>query len=845
MKTFFLTVVVSLLAFLGLPGMALANTCAPAITQGTAPADYNDYCWLDFSGYNDTTARSASGQPFSFTLPDLSVISMTLKTTLNVGSGTALVTKPVPSWSGAAFGNTAFIGIPGQSILYSAMNNTTVTVALSGITVVPPPGGTGIAKYAIIVGDGESSNENETLSFTTNADAWIQLSKIQNGASLLYPALAGVGTTTVTETGAAGTMGSYVFGSFNNPTSISSTFKAGGLQGFIVGVRYASISVVSRIVGQRYNAPDQFTYAVKSPSGSAMVSGTTSGTALNGFSVAGLPTIAASYPFVIDEVMASGSTGALANYTVSLTCTNANAASTTPLPTNALGASYTIPSLQYGDAVSCVFTNTPIFAPVIGTVYEDANHNFSQDGTETGTGVSGLYVKLAASASGVCQSPALQAALVTPSTGGYSLPAVPPGNYCLILDTNSTLGDITPGLPAGWLGTENSSGLMQFSVASFPPETPQNLGLYHGSKLNSTVFADTGVGSGGIANNGVKDGTELGISGVTVSATAGASVVASTSTAGDGTYTLWIPYSVSGTVTVTPALPSGYVATGGSAGTTSMDGGSYSRPNVIYTAPAVAGKIYTGVNFGAVPPNTLAPNGQQTALPGTVVFYAHTFYAGSGGQVTFALSNAAIPSSLPWTQVLYRDSNCSGALNAAEPQVIASLTTTAGQTICLIVKQFVPAGATFGAQNTTTLSAVLSYTSASPALSSAPLTVIDVTTVGDVDALTLNKRVSNITQGGPVGITVSAKPGDTLQYTLTAVNNGGTALSTLLINDATPAFTTYLSAACPVILPAVITACTVSVQPAVGAPGNVQWTFNGALAASGQLAVTYQVKLNQ
>jgi uncharacterized repeat protein (TIGR01451 family) len=251
------------------------------------------------------------------------------------------------------------------------------------------------------------------------------------------------------------------------------------------------------------------------------------------------------------------------------------------------------------------------------------------------------------------------------------------------------------------------------------------------------------------------------------------------------------------------------------------------------------------VNFGAVPPNTLAPNGEQTALPGTVVFYAHTFYAGSGGQVSFALSNAAIPSSLPWTQVLYRDSNCSGALDAGEPQVTASLTTTASQTICLIVKQFVPAGATFGAQNITTLSAVLNYTGASPALSSAPLTVIDVTIVGEASALTLNKRVSNITQGGPVGITVSAKPGDTLQYTLTAVNNGGTALSTLLINDATPAFTTYLSAACPVILPAVITACTVSVQPAVGAPGNVQWTFNGSLAASGLLAVTYQVKLNQ
>jgi hypothetical protein len=46
------------LAFmLGLHAMAAqANTCAPAATRGTAPSDYQDYCWLDFSGYSDALA---------------------------------------------------------------------------------------------------------------------------------------------------------------------------------------------------------------------------------------------------------------------------------------------------------------------------------------------------------------------------------------------------------------------------------------------------------------------------------------------------------------------------------------------------------------------------------------------------------------------------------------------------------------------------------------------------------------------------------------------------------------------------------------------------------------------
>lgn len=838
-KHFFLSVFFGLLVALGLPGMAAANTCAPAASPGTAPSDYKTYCWLEFSGYNDATALGAAGQPFTFTLPDGSLLSMTVRTTKVVGAGDpAIKTVPVPSWTGAAFGNTAFIGIPGQTILYAGVNGSTVRVTLSGISVMPPAGGTGIAKYAIILGDGESSNQNESLAFTTNAGNWVQLARIQNGSSTLYPTVAGLGTQTVTETGVSGTVGSYVFGSFDNPTQVTVDMKSGGLQGFIVGVRYASISVVSEIAGQRYSPADQFSYAVKTTAGVPLASGATSGTALSGFTPASLPTVAASYPFLVSEAMASGSTGALTNYSVSLTCTNTNTGSATVLPTNSTGASYTIASLQYGDAVVCTFTNTPIFSPVTGTVYSDANHNASQDAGETGTGVAGLYVKLAPSSGGVCSGPATAAAAVNSASGAYSLGNVVAGSYCLILDNNNTLSDITSAVPAGWLGVQNPTGVIPLSLVNSAPATPQNFGLYNGSKLGGTVFADTGVGAGS-ANNGVKDGAEPGIASVTVNASAGATAVASASTAGDGRYTLWVPASVSGSVTVTPAAPVAYLATGGVAGTT---GGSYSRPTVSYT-PAT-GQSYSGVNFGLVPPNTLAPNGAQTAQPGTVVFYAHSFLAGSGGQVTFSLVSTATPASPSWSQVLYRDSNCNGTLDTAEPQVTAAITATAGQTLCLIVKQFVPADAGLGAQNTVTLSAAFGYTGASPALSST-LTANDITTVGEPGALTLSKLVSNLTQSLGPATAVNAAPGNTLQYTLTAVNNGSEPLSTLVINDATPAFTTYLSAACPASLPAGLSACNVSTQPAVGAQGSLQWTFTGSLAPSAQLAVTYQVKVNQ
>lgn len=504
---------------------------------------------------------------------------------------------------------------------------------------------------------------------------------------------------------------------------------------------------------------------------------------------------------------------------------------------------------------SCTAANTPsagCAAPVTsavglqvsGNVYSDANHNSNLDAGESGVGgLTALFVKLVPLTGGVCTGPATASAPVNLSTGAYSLGNVAQASYCLILDNNGTLSDIAAGTPAGFVGTQNLTGVIQLVVAGAPPP-PQNFGLYSGSKLSGSVFADTGVGAG-TANNGMKDGTETGIAGVTVNALQGAVAVASASSDGAGNYTLWLPASVSGAVTIAPVAPSGYLATGGSPGSS---GGTYSRPGVSYTP--VAGQSSSGASFGLVPPNTLTPNGAQSALPGSVVFYAHSFQAGSAGLVAFSLAGSAIPNSPAWSQLLYLDSNCSGVLDAGEAPINAPVSVTAGQKLCLIIKQFVPAGAALGAQNSVTLSAAFNYTGAAPALTST-LTASDITSVGPPGELALSKLVSNVTQGGAAATSVNAKPADSLQYSLTAVNNGTQALNAsvlkpLLINDATPAFTSYVggSALCPLTLPAGLT-CTAVSAPTAGAPGPLQWTFTGALLPGAQFAVTYQVRVDQ
>jgi uncharacterized repeat protein (TIGR01451 family) len=334
---------------------AQANTCAPASTKGTAPADYQDYCWLDFSGYSDALAQ-AGGQPFSFTLPDGSVLTLTLRVSTN-RTNPALAVHSAPSWSGSAIGQSAFLGIPGNPVLYEAVNGSTVQLALSNIAVVPPAGGGSTASYAIVAADGESTNQGEKLSFTTNGQAWSQVAQIPYGTQ--FPSVAGLGTTTVTETGVSGTVGSFAFASFNDPTQISATLVGGGLQGAMFAIRYASLAVSAQMNGARANPGDQFVYGISTPGGQTIASATTSGGGTGPFAPAIVPTIAAGYPFVVSETMAAGSTGTLASYALSLTCTNAaSGASSTVLPVNHSGNTYTFPTLQYGDAVSCLFTNT-------------------------------------------------------------------------------------------------------------------------------------------------------------------------------------------------------------------------------------------------------------------------------------------------------------------------------------------------------------------------------------------------------------------------------------------------------------------------------------------------------
>jgi len=348
------------LSFVVLAQQANASTCAPATSQGTAPASWQTYCWLDMSTYNSATVFGG-GQAFSITLSDGSIFSFTLSGSSPNSGG--IIAKAAPAWSGAAVGNTAFLGIPGSPILYTSVNATTVNLTLSNIKVTPPNGVVASGQYKMVVADAESTNNGESLTYVTNGGLWTLVDQVPPISGTTYPSSNGIGTATYNAGGAAGTVGAFIVGSLS-PSTITVQLQAGGLQGIMLAVQYSTVSANKVISGTRANAADQFTYGVQATSNSAtLASVTTTGAALGPFGAA-VATLSSGVATTVSESMAAGSVSKLSQYTTNLNCVNGASGSPTPLPTNQPLTSYNFPSTTYGDAIACTFTNTPIPATV-------------------------------------------------------------------------------------------------------------------------------------------------------------------------------------------------------------------------------------------------------------------------------------------------------------------------------------------------------------------------------------------------------------------------------------------------------------------------------------------------
>jgi uncharacterized repeat protein (TIGR01451 family) len=175
--------------------------------------------------------------------------------------------------------------------------------------------------------------------------------------------------------------------------------------------------------------------------------------------------------------------------------------------------------------------------------------------------------------------------------------------------------------------------------------------------------------------------------------------------------------------------------------------------------------------------------------------------------------------------------------------------TTANNKVCIIHKEFIPANAPLGASNQVTIKAEFDYTGT---LANIIYTRQDLTNVSNV-ALFLQKEVCNLgnylapTSCPEWKTSNTAKKDDLLEYRITYTNNGSTPINTLVINDATPPYTTFISAACGTTPTSLSLACNPPIPPnipAMGGTGAIKWFFDGSLTPGASGTVTFQVKVD-
>lgn len=243
----------------------------------------------------------------------------------------------------------------------------------------------------------------------------------------------------------------------NNTTYASGATHAVSYGDFYFCVTPPKLTTKKVLTGNRVQTNDQFTIATTTgttPVSSFTTTGTGSSLTTNSITATGLSTTAT---YTIAETIANtDGKGNLANYNTSYACTNTSSSSTTTMPSGST-TSFNLPTLTYGDDITCTITNTPNAYIFSGIIFNDNggltlterqltdtntqyfNGVYDPTAGETGISQTGLTINLAKNCNTATPT-VIKTANVTTSgadIGKYSITATPTEmagatNVCLI-----------------------------------------------------------------------------------------------------------------------------------------------------------------------------------------------------------------------------------------------------------------------------------------------------------------------------------------------------------------------------------------------------------------------------
>lgn len=238
----------------------------------------------------------------------------------------------------------------------------------------------------------------------------------------------------------------------SNQYTNNDSAHAVGYSDFYFCVTPPKLTTRKVLTGNRVETNDQFTIATTTgttPVSSFTTTGTGNSLTTNSITATGLSTTAT---YTIAETIANtDGKGNLANYSTTYACTNANSSSTT-MPSGST-TSFNLPTLTYGDDITCTITNTPNAYIFSGIIFNDNggltlterqltgintqyfNGVYDPTAGETGIYQTGLKVQLAKNCN--TTTPIAIKTVDVNTNGTYSITATPTEmagatNVCLI-----------------------------------------------------------------------------------------------------------------------------------------------------------------------------------------------------------------------------------------------------------------------------------------------------------------------------------------------------------------------------------------------------------------------------
>ena len=263
-------------------------------------------------------------------------------------------------------------------------------------------------------------------------------------------------------------------------------------------------------------------------------------------------------------------------------------------------------------------------------------------------------------------------------------------------------------------------------------------------------------------------------------------------------------------------------------------------------------RITDAVIINTIRSVTVTPNNVGQVVPGGSVIYTHTITnagnvtenGGIVGASTVTLS--LLQTQAGFTAIVYLDANNNNIIDAGDVAINTAADLgpiAAGTSRQLLVKVTASSGVGIGVVDTSTLTATTAVAINSVAAPAA-VSATDTTTVISGNIVLLKEQALDATCTGTPGaysvatITTGAIPGACIRYRVTATNNGSANVISLVLSDATPVDTTYISTN-----PAVTVPASAITAPASGSAGTISATI-GTLTPSASVVLTFGVKIN-